>query len=343
VKTPAAILIQQHAPLEIDEVEIPPLDYGQVLVQLDKTRICGSQIGEIDGVKGPDRWLPHMLGHEGGGTVMEIGHGVKTVKVEDQVVLHWRPGEGIESSLPKYKRGSQTINAGFITTFNHYAVISENRLTPVPEGTSMEVAALLADTLTTGFGVINNDANLKIGESIVVIGCGGIGLGVVLGAHLAGAHPVIAVDIHDHKLEMAKNFGATHIINGDDSDLTETVMEILGQQPDVVVDGTGNPNIISAAYELTGTPGRTVLFGVMHHEQRLRLHTLPLHFGKVLTGSVGGSSQPAQDIPRYIRMIQDSRFDPTDFVSHRMPLDQINEGIQHMRDGKVVHAMVHFN
>ena len=102
MKTPAAILTRLRSPLEIDEVEIPALDFGQVLVELEVTRICGSQLGEIDGVKGPDRWLPHLLGHEAGGTVLETGPAVKTVKEGDQVVLHWRPGAGIQAAPPKY-------------------------------------------------------------------------------------------------------------------------------------------------------------------------------------------------------------------------------------------------
>jgi S-(hydroxymethyl)glutathione dehydrogenase/alcohol dehydrogenase len=342
MKTRAAILVEQNAPLELDEVEIPPLNYGQVLVEMEVTRICGSQLGEIAGVKGPDRWLPHLLGHEAGGKVLEIGQCVKTVKPDDKVVVHWRQGSGIESATPKYSLNGQTVNAGHITTFNQYGVISENRLTTVPESTDMEIAALLADTLTTGFGLVNNDAHLKIGESIVVIGCGGIGLGVVLGAHLAGGHPVIAADIHSHKLEIAKQFGATHTINCSETDLNEAVMTILGEKPDIVVDGTGSPKVIEAAYELTSDRGRTVLFGVMHHENRVHIHTLPLHFEKILTGSVGGDSRPAEDIPRYLRMMQDRRFDPKPFVSHRLTLENINEGIQKMRDGEVVHAMVNF-
>jgi S-(hydroxymethyl)glutathione dehydrogenase/alcohol dehydrogenase len=213
VKTPAAILVEQRQPLVLDEVDLPPLGFGQVLVDIRVSRICGSQIGEIDGVKGPDRWLPHLLGHEGGGIVQEVGPEVRHVKPGDRVVLHWRPGAGIESRGPVYRWGQRTANAGCITTFNRYSVVSENRLTVVPADTDFEVCSLLADTLTTGFGVINNDAHVKLGESVVIIGCGGIGLGVVLGAKLAGAHPIIAVDLHDHKLAKAREFGATHTIN----------------------------------------------------------------------------------------------------------------------------------
>lgn len=343
MKTIAAILCELKKDLVIDEVEIPKLKFGQVLVEIKKTRICGSQIGEIDGVKGPDHWLPHLLGHEAGGVVLEVGEGVRTVKPQDHVVMHWRLGDGIQADPPKYLWNGRTVNAGWITTFSQYAIISENRLTSVPAGTSFETCALLADTLTTGFGLINNDAKLKIGESIVVIGCGGIGLGVILGAHLAGAHPIIAADLHNHKIETALTYGATHAINCSIENLTESVTKILEDKPDIVVDGTGNPKVIENAYELTSQRGKTILFGVMHHEHRVRLHTLPLHFDKVLTGSVGGSSLPAIDIPRYIRMMQDGRFNPSNFITHRMPLQEINRGIGEMRQGNVIHAIIEFS
>lgn len=343
MKTTAAILVEQRKPLVLDEVSIPPLNYGQVLVQIHVSRICGSQLGEIDGVKGPDRFLPHLLGHEGGGIVMEVGPEVKHVKPGDRVVLHWRPGRGIECRPPVYDWNGQQANAGWITTFNGYGIVSENRLTVVPPDTDFEIAALLADTLTTGFGVINNDARLKIGESAVIIGCGGIGLGVVLGAKLAGANPIIAVDLHDHKLAKAREYGATHTINAAKADFLAESEKILGGKADVVVDGTGNPQVLEKAFVLAANSGRCIVFGVMPHDKKLSLNTLPLHFGKVLTGSHGGESQPAIEIPRYVRMLKAGLFDPRGFVSHRFRLPEINDAIARMRSGEVIHAMIHFD
>ncbi|MBE7500818.1 MAG: zinc-binding dehydrogenase [Verrucomicrobiales bacterium] len=343
MKTPAAILVEQRQPLVLDEVELPPLGYGQVLVEIHASRICGSQLGEIDGVKGPDRFLPHLLGHEGGGIVREVGPEVRHVRPGDRVVLHWRPGRGIEPRPPIYRWNGRDVNAGFVTTFNRLGVIAENRLTVVPPDTDFEVCCLLADTLTTGFGVIHNDARVRLGEAVVVIGCGGIGLGVVLGAHLAGAHPVIAVDLHDHKLAKAAAFGATHTVNTRQQPLTATVRQILeGAAPDVVVDGTGNPAVLAEAFALVGPQGRCIGVGVMSHERTLSLNTLPLHLGKVLTGSHGGDSRPAEDIPRYVRMMRGGRFDPRGMVSHRVPLEQVNEAIAAMRAGEVVHALIQF-
>lgn len=343
MKTLAAILTQLRAPLELDEIEIPALSYGQVLVEFKTSRICGSQIGEIDGVKGPDRWLPHLLGHEGAGIVRETGPEVSHVKQGDHVVAHWRPGAGIQARPAKYQRGSQTVNAGNITTFNHLAILSENRLTPIPATFDLEVAALLADTLTTGFGIVNRDAQARIGESLVIFGAGGIGLGAILGARLAGLHPIVAVDLHPHKLDTALLHGATHALDAKTPNIDDAIRAIVGGKgADIVLDGTGNPGVIERCYALTHPKGRTVLYGVMPHDQRVSLHTLPIHVGRSLKGSEGGASQPAEDIPRLVRMIQDRRFDPKSMISHRGALADVNALIAKMRSGEVVHAVMSF-
>ena len=171
METEAAILIAQNKPLIIEKIKIQDkLKIGQVLVELYVSGICGSQIGEIDGVKGEDRYLPHLMGHEGCGRVKKVGPGVTKVKTGDKVVLHWRKGSGINSELPEYYLSDKKINAGWVTTFNKYAVISENRCTAIPESISNDEASLFGCSVTTGFGVIENNAKLRMGESIVVFG-----------------------------------------------------------------------------------------------------------------------------------------------------------------------------
>jgi len=342
MKTISAILTEQKKPLLIDEVDIPCLRYGQVLVEVMVSRICGSQLGEIDGVKGPDKYLPHLLGHEAGGVVREVGPSVAHVKQDDHVVLHWRPGAGIDAGPTEYHLGGRTINAGPITTFQQFTVVSENRLTTIPKNIDFETATLLADTLTTGFGAVARDARLEIGESAVIIGVGGIGLGTVLGAHLAGAHPVIAVDLFDHKLEKAKEFGATHTINSSSKDFTEEVMKILDCGADAIFDGTGNPDVLQKAWRALSSQGCLVLVGVMAHDLQFAFNTLPLHYGKRIVGSEGGHSTPHIDIPRYLRMIDDRRFDPSKMITHRCKLGDINPAISTMRAGETVHTMVSF-
>jgi S-(hydroxymethyl)glutathione dehydrogenase/alcohol dehydrogenase len=341
MKTKAAILIEQKKDLIIDEIDIPKIDHGKVLVEIKATRICGSQIGEIDGSKGSDPFLPHLLGHEAGGIVREIGPLVSRVKEGDHVVCHWRPSSGISGPCPSYDWKGQKVNAGHITTFSKYALISENRLTPIDPKYCHEVSALMADTITTGFGIINNDAKVKIGQSVCIIGIGGIGLGAVLGAKLAGANPIIAVDIFDHKLKTAKEIGATHTINTKELALEDRLLDILGTPTvDIVIEGSGLPYMIGKAYEATSISGKCVLFGVMRFDQKASINTLPLHLGKTLTGTEGGQSIPDTDILRYLNMMDAGLFKLDKFISHRYQLEDINEGILAMRQGKSTHAII---
>src|SRR6266496_257532 len=228
MKVRAAILETLNQPLIVDAVEIPPLEVGQVLVEVRVSGICGAQLNEIQGVKGQDKFLPHLLGHEGGGVVLDIGPGVTQVKKGDHVVMHWRKGVGIQSKAPQYRWNGRTVNAGWVTTFNECAIVSENRLTPIPKDVPFEIAALMGCAVTTALGLINNLAQLKIGQSIAVLGCGGVGLNVVQGAAMVSADPIIAVDLYDHKLELARSFGATHLINTSRADLSEEVRNSLG-------------------------------------------------------------------------------------------------------------------
>jgi S-(hydroxymethyl)glutathione dehydrogenase / alcohol dehydrogenase len=333
--TEAAILVAQKQPLVIDTIELPAeLGVGQVLVQLQVSGICGSQLGEIDGVKGADRYLPHLMGHEGFATVLEIGPGVKQVKVGDSVVLHWRPGAGIQADPPKYRWRGEPLNAGWVTTFNRHAVVSENRCTKVPADTNPDAAALFGCAITTGFGVIENNAGLRMGEAVVVFGAGGIGLNMIQAAALLSASVIIAVDLFDSRLELARQLGATYTINSSREDAEARIRELLEGQPlDVFIDNTGVPAVIEQGYRLTHGQGRVILVGVPRHGNNVSLHTLPLHFGMVLTGSQGGESKPAQDIPRYLRLLQQGRLQLDRFVSARYPLEEINTAIAAMRDG----------
>src|SRR5262245_14891462 len=268
MKARAAILEKLNQPLIIDQVEVPALDVGQVLVEVRASGICGAQLNEIQGVKGEDKFLPHLLGHEGGGVVRDVGPGVTQVKRGDHVVMHWRKGAGIQSRTPQYRWNGCAVNAGWVTTFNELAVVSENRLTPIGNEIPFETAALMGCAVTTALGLINNLARLKIGQSIAVLGCGGVGLNVVQGAAMVSADPIIAIDLYEHKLDLARSLGATHLINTTRADLREAVRGIVGRSGvDVFVENTGQVRLIEAAYELTGPKGRTILVGVPRHDQ----------------------------------------------------------------------------
>jgi S-(hydroxymethyl)glutathione dehydrogenase/alcohol dehydrogenase len=332
----AAILAELRKPLVIAEVELPPaLEVGQVLVKVHYSGICGSQLGEIDGAKGEDRYLPHLLGHEGSGTVLEVGPGVRHVKPGDKVVLHWRKGLGIESVTPSYTWNGRKLNAGWVTTFNEYAIVSENRLTAIPPDSDMEVAALFGCAVTTGFGVVLNNARVRIGESVVVYGAGGVGLNIVQAAALVTAHPIIAVDLYDTKLELARRMGATHLVNARTTNAERAIREIRPEGVDVFIDNTGIPAVIETGYKLTKPQGRVTLVGVPHKGNDVTIYSLPLHFGKRISGSHGGEAVPHEDIPRYHELYRKGRIVLRELITDRFGLDEINTAIRAMREGGV--------
>lgn len=333
----AAILVEQKKPLVVDEIELPQqLEVGQVLVKIHFSGICGSQLGEIDGAKGEDRFLPHLLGHEASGVVEEVGPGVKHVKPGDTVVLHWRKGLGIEVAPPSYQWRRQKLNAGHVATFNEYAIVAENRVTPIPADSDMEVAALFGCAVTTGFGVIENNAKVRIGESVVVFGAGGVGLNIIQAAALVGAYPIIAVDLYDNRLALAKEMGATHLINSKEQDAKAMIAEIVGAQGvDAFIDNTGQPAIIEMGYQMTKPQGRVTLVGVPRKGNDINIYSLPLHFGKVISGSHGGEAIPNVDIPRYQRLLDAGRIQLKSLITEYFELEDINTAIQRMRSGEL--------
>jgi S-(hydroxymethyl)glutathione dehydrogenase/alcohol dehydrogenase len=335
--TRAAILVNQHEPLVLDDITLPEaLEPGQVLVRVVCSGVCGSQVGEIDGVKGKDKWLPHLLGHEGGARVLAVGPGVKHVAQGDHVVMHWRPGPGIEAAPPKYAWRGEQLNAGWVTTFNEHAIVSENRVTRIDPTFRLDQAALFGCPVTTGLGLVTRDAQVRLGDSVVVLGAGGVGLSVVQGAAMSGAWPIVAIDLHQAKLDLAKQLGATHALLGGRDDMAAAIRELVGKAgADVIVENTGNPRIIEMAYGLTAREGRLVLVGVPRTGENISIHSLPLHFGKVVTGSHGGGTEPAIDIPRYVRLVQAGRLDLSSLITHRFALEQINDAIDMLRRGAI--------
>jgi Zn-dependent alcohol dehydrogenase len=198
----------------------------------------------------------------------------------------------------------------------------------------LEVAALFGCAVTTGFGVVENNAQVRIGESVVVFGAGGIGLNIIQASALVSAWPIIAVDLFDGRLELAKRLGATHIINSSNADAATGIKEALAGWPlDVFIDNTGSPAVIELGYQLTDAEGRVVLVGVPRKGADITIHSLPLHFGKLLSGSHGGECEPAKDIPRYLNLLKQKRWNADGLITARYPLERINEVIEAMRTG----------
>lgn len=344
MKTKVAILEKLNSPLIVDDVEIPALMCGQVLVKVHCSGICGAQMGEISGAKGEDKYLPHLLGHEGGGVVIDVGEGVRNVKEGDHVVMHWRKGAGIEADFPKYKWNEKTVGGGCITTLNEYAVISENRLTSIRKDIPFEVAALMGCAVTTALGLINNEAKLKIGQSIAVIGCGGVGLSIIQGAAMVGAYPIIAVDIKGDKLHKARLLGATHAINSSVIDkINKEISEITeGKGVNVITECTGIVELIKEGYKCTAANGKMVLVGQPYHNHNLTLPSMRQHYcGKTLMDSQGGLTNPSIDIPKYLELYKIGKLKFDNLITHTYSLEQINEAIELMKKGEAGRCMIY--
>lgn len=337
----AAILVEQNAPLVVADVDVPELGVGQVLVKVAYSGICGKQLDEIGGKRGADQFLPHLLGHEGAGVVVEAGPGVRKVKGGDHVVLHWMKGSGIDSAPPRYQWNGAVLSAGWVTTFNEYAVVSENRITSIPATVDLDVASLLGCAVTTGLGIVFNDAALRPGQSIAVFGVGGVGLNVVQGAALVGASPVVAVDRHDHQIARAAAFGATQTVNSGAPDLERFLMDASGRRGfDVTVDTSGDPRIIELAYRMTSHTGKTILAGVPDHRARITIDSFPLHFGRRIFGSHGGDTRPDVDIPRYVELYLRGKLRLKELITHRYGLADINTAIDLVRRGEAGRCVI---
>ena len=337
----AAILIDQNKPLVVGQVDIPKeLKYGQVLVKIFYSTICGAQINEYLGTKGPDKFLPHLLGHEGSGIVDQCGPGITTVKKGDKVVLHWRKGNGIQSETPKYLWNGKHINAGWVTTFNEYAIVSENRVTAIPEKSDLMTAPLYGCALTTAFGILQNEAHIKSGESMVIFGVGGVGSALIIASKLISVYPIVAIDIDDSKLRKARNFGATHIINSEKDDMSEKIKKMFPNGVDVVVETTGLNSVKELAFELTAPQGKTVFVGVTKAGEKVSIDSTPLHFGKSLVTSYGGSTNPSKDIPRLIQLQQIGKINLDGMITKEYPLDKINEAFEHVMNGKGLRCLI---
>jgi len=204
------------------------------------------------------------------------------------------------------------------------------------------LATLFGCAVTTAIGVVNNDAHLKVGQSVVVFGVGGVGLNIVQAADMVSAYPIIGIDIIDHKLGMAKRFGANHVFNSKNTtDLAGEIRKIVGSAgADVVIETTGNPRVIELAYDLTHPDGKTILVGVPKKGDNVSIYTLPLHFNKILTGSHGGDAIPDVDIPRYIRLMQSGKLTLEGLITHEFTLEEINDALDLFRKGDACRIVI---
>ncbi len=351
----AAVLTQLNAPLTLLQVEPQMVKHdsvcanGQVLVEILVSGICGAQLKEISGERGADH-IPHLLGHEGCVRIKDVGPGVSVQLKGKKCVAHWRKGAGPEAFLPaRYDAGGgKSIGGGHVTTLCEQAVVSANRLTVVPEDVPDELCALLGCGLSTALGTIEQEAKVKFGESVLIVGCGGVGLNLILAAKLAQAWPIVGMDVVEEKRMTVHQLGATDYVNSKGGDSLYALMYALGRETfDVIVDTTGSVEAIETTMPLLSDTGRYVLLGQPKPGQALKiegaLHLFHGEQGKRIMATQGGGFRPSVDIPRYIQLWRSGTLKLDGVVSHRIGLSEINQGIDLVRAGQAGRIMVYPN
>ncbi len=334
MKTRAAILYKLNAPLVIEDVDVPALKSGQVLVRILYSGICRAQWNEIIGLKGPDRYLPHMLGHEGSAIVEDIGPSVTKVKRGDYVALSWIKSTGLDGLRSFYRKGRQIINAGAVTTFSDYSVVSENRVTRISRKIPADVASIIGCAVATGCGIVNNTLAVEPGRSIAVFGVGGVGLSVILGAKQRGCSQIIAVDIHKNKLALARKVGATHGVLSQEKNAIFKIRSLAGNGVDYAVDASGIKAAMEMAFDALHDQGTLVIAGNLSRDEKISLHPFELIKGKRIIGTWGGETLPQRDLPRYVQAFGRGQLPIEKLITHRFDLEDINKAFAVLKNGQ---------
>jgi S-(hydroxymethyl)glutathione dehydrogenase/alcohol dehydrogenase len=357
----AAVCYTFGQPLVVEEIDIDPPQAGEVKVRLAATAICHSDVHLLRGEWGGR--TPVVAGHEAAGIVQEVGENVTLAQPGDRVVVSLLRSCGRcfyctigrphmceadyalnrESRLHD-KRG-QTIHHGIRTAaFAEYTIVDQSQIVRVPEDLPLDRAALLACGVITGVGAVINTAQVRPGSSVVVIGTGGVGLNAVQGAALAGAHPIIAIDILENKLAAARVFGATHTIDAArERAPVERVRRLTaGRGADYVFVAVGSASAVAQGYEMIRPGGMEVVAGIPERGATLSLPIGTLVSERTVTGSSMGSTRLSVDVPRLVALYQAGRLKLDELITARYPLEQINEAIQAMEKGEALRNVIVF-
>ncbi|MCA9068822.1 MAG: zinc-binding dehydrogenase [Planctomycetaceae bacterium] len=341
MKTTAAVLVTLRESLELIDLEIPALKPGQVLVEIRYSGVCHTQLMEWQGQRGEDRFLPHCLGHEGSGTIIDVGPNIKKCRPGDKVILSWMKGHGADVPGTQYRCGQRTVNAGGITTFMRHAILSENRVTPLVEELSATEAAFLGCAVATGLGSVKNTLNISQGSSVLVIGLGGIGLFAVAGAKFNGANPIIAADINDQRLSSAKNMGATHLLNVKGSNLLKELQRICPGGVSYAIEATGQVNVMQQALSAVKPRGGAVaIIGNAAFGQTLSLDPSELNQGKKLFGTWGGDNHPDDDFLTYQRLFAEKKLSADALRPTVYSLENINQALIDFHNRSVTRPLI---
>lgn len=360
----AAVHPGQGDRLEIQTVVVADPGPGEVLVRIRASGVCGSDLHVLNG-----EWelpSPTVMGHEGAGVVEAVGAGVRDVAVGDHVVLSWyypcrrcsacargkawactgtRSGECLlPDGTTRLTRDGEVVYPYLaVGTMSEYTVVPESAAVKIPDEVPFDVASLIGCSITTGVGAVTNNAKAEAGASAVVIGCGGVGLAVVMGLRLAGADPIIAVDLSEEKLSAARAFGATHTLTAGD-DVTDKVLELTGGGADYVFEVIGRTATIEQVPGMLATAGTGVLVGLPGQGERAGIDVLELaESGKTLMGSNYGGAVPSVDFPRIARLYLSGRLPLDDLISDRVGLSEVNEAFDAMRRGERTRSVIVFS
>jgi len=351
-------------PLEIVEVDLDPPGEGEVLIRVRAAGLCHSDLSVIDGNR--PRPLPMVLGHEGAGTVEELGAGVTDLRVGDHVVTTFVPSCGlcapcidgrpalcepgfasntagtlISGARRLHRSGHDLQHHLGISAFAQYATVSRHSVVRVDASLSFEQAAVFGCAVITGTGSVINTAQLPVERSVAIVGLGGVGLAALLGARYRLATVIVAVDLSDAKLELARALGATHTFNAKDADVVEAIREATRGGVDYAFEMAGAVKALEVAYRITRRGGTTVTAGLPHPQSQFTVaHVNLVAEERTIKGSYLGSCVPQRDIPRYIEWFQAGRL-PVDKLLHgTMPLDAINAGFDALAAGEALRQTV---
>jgi len=365
MKTRAAVLYAYQAPLKIEEVDLAEPKEKEVLVRYKSAGLCHSDWSVINGVLQPP--LPVVPGHEGAGVIEKIGPGVSSVQPGDHVVLLWVPvcgecyfcrrGETALCVLKDKTRSGRMMDdtyrmtttegqgigkMGGVGSFSEYNVVNEENLLVIDKDIPFDVAAVAGCALITGVGAVLNKAKVRQGSSVAVVGVGGVGLNIIQGAVLAGAGQIIAVDLLDHKLDLAKQFGATDVINAADQDIVSKVMALTNQiGVDYAFEAIGNVATAETAFNLIRRGGHMIMVGIPAKDQKfcVSLAELPL-MDKTISGSYYGSGDMTSDIINFLEMYKNGRILLDELITDRYSLEHINEGMHDLAAGKNARGVI---
>ncbi|WP_421271720.1 S-(hydroxymethyl)glutathione dehydrogenase/class III alcohol dehydrogenase [Aeromonas veronii] len=369
IKCKAAVAWGPGQPLSIEEIEVMPPQAGEVRVRIVATGVCHTDAFTLSG-EDPEGVFPCILGHEGGGIVESVGEGVTSVKVGDHVIPLYTPecgeckfcksgktnlcqkiratqGKGLmPDGTTRFSKDGQPIYHYMGTsTFSEYTVLPEISIAKVDPAAPLEEVCLLGCGVTTGIGAVMNTAKVKEGESVAIFGLGGIGLSAVIGARLAKAGRIIAIDINESKFELARKLGATDCINPNDYDkpIQEVIVELTDGGVDFSFECIGNVKVMRAALECCHKGwGESVIIGVAGAGQEISTRPFQLVTGRVWRGSAFGGVRGRSELPSYVQRYMQGEFRLDDFITHTMGLEQINEAFDLMHQGKSIRTVIHY-